>query len=252
MASATPGPSSRRTTGRSRQPDAQPRPALRTASAAHRQRLQHRRLPSQLDRHRDRWLIEGQRRRRRFPTRPPSTTLRATSVGAIAPTPILTAAQAGIPSALRYTDRTDIGPRLGFAWRIFGNDKTVLRGGWGRFIESPLGFSGVCRRRGGLQLPGNLQPVHHPKRRCMFAPALLLLALLHPASGSLTGTAGFYYAFPDPLQRPLRAAVESDPGAGSGPRHWRPRFLHRQPRPESRSHGGSQSGAGQFLRLLEP
>src|SRR6202041_1995682 len=61
--------------------------------------------------------------------------------GAIAPTPILTAAQAGIPSALRYTDHTDVGPRIGFAWRPYGNDKTVLRGGWGRFIESPLGFS---------------------------------------------------------------------------------------------------------------
>ena len=47
----------------------------------------------------------------------------------------------GFPSSLRYTDKTDWGPRLGFAWRIFGNDKTVLRGGWGRFLETPLGFS---------------------------------------------------------------------------------------------------------------
>ncbi len=47
----------------------------------------------------------------------------------------------GIPQTLRYTDKTDWGPRLGFAWRPFGNDKTVLRGGWGRFIETPLGFS---------------------------------------------------------------------------------------------------------------
>ena len=60
---------------------------------------------------------------------------------AIAPTPILTASQAGIPSALRYTDHTDLGPRIGFAWRPYGKDTTVLRGGWGRFIESPLGFS---------------------------------------------------------------------------------------------------------------
>ena len=59
----------------------------------------------------------------------------------IAPTPILTAAQAGLPIKLRYTDRTDFGPRIGLAWRPGKNDKTVIRGGWGRFIESPLGFS---------------------------------------------------------------------------------------------------------------
>jgi hypothetical protein len=59
----------------------------------------------------------------------------------IAPSPILTAAQAGIPATLRYTYKKDLGPRIGFAWRPLGTDKTVLRGGWGRFIEQPLGFS---------------------------------------------------------------------------------------------------------------
>ncbi len=57
----------------------------------------------------------------------------------ILPTPILTAAQAGIPSSLRYSQRTDFAPRIGFAWRPFGDDKTVLRGGYGRFIEALLG-----------------------------------------------------------------------------------------------------------------
>src|SRR5580698_10460683 len=63
---------------------------------------------------------------------------------AIAPTPILTASQAHIPTGLRYITRTDFGPRLGFAWRPYGNDKTVVRGGWGGFIETPLGFSLVA------------------------------------------------------------------------------------------------------------
>jgi hypothetical protein len=57
----------------------------------------------------------------------------------IAPTPILTAAQAGIPQSLRYSVKTDFAPRFGVAWRPFGDDKTVLRGGFGRFIEAPLG-----------------------------------------------------------------------------------------------------------------
>ncbi len=70
----------------------------------------------------------------------------------IAPTPILTASQAGLPLKLRYTDRTDFGPRVGFAWRPNKDNKTVIRGGWGRFIESPLGFSLVSGLGGARQL----------------------------------------------------------------------------------------------------
>ena len=59
----------------------------------------------------------------------------------IAPTPILTAAQAGIPVGLRYSQKTDFAPRVGFAWRL--GDKMVLRGGYGRFIEAPLSLSAI-------------------------------------------------------------------------------------------------------------
>ena len=57
----------------------------------------------------------------------------------IAPTPILTAAQAGIPQSLRFSVKTDFQPRIGAAWRPFGNNRTVIRGGFGRFIAAPLG-----------------------------------------------------------------------------------------------------------------
>jgi hypothetical protein len=58
----------------------------------------------------------------------------------IAPMPIITAAQAGIPSTLRFSEKTDFAPRIGFAYRL-GN-KTVIRGGYGRFIQTLL-TSGV-------------------------------------------------------------------------------------------------------------
>ena len=59
--------------------------------------------------------------------------------GAISPIPVITAAQDGIPTSLRFSSLTDFAPRVGFAWRPFDNNKTVFRGGWGKFIEGPLG-----------------------------------------------------------------------------------------------------------------
>ena len=59
--------------------------------------------------------------------------------GSIAPTPIYTSSQIGLPDTLHYSDKTSFGPRIGFAWRPFKNEKTVIRGGYGRFIEAMLG-----------------------------------------------------------------------------------------------------------------
>ena len=57
----------------------------------------------------------------------------------IAPTPILTASAANLPESLRYTQKTDFAPRVGFAWRVTSDGKTVIRGGYGKFIEAELG-----------------------------------------------------------------------------------------------------------------
>jgi hypothetical protein len=137
----------------------------------------------------------------------------------IAPTPILTAAQAHIPSALRYTDHTDFGPRIGFAWRPSGKDTTVVRGGWGRFIESPLGFSLVS---GWAVASSNLALYNQGYQADGVTPLLDFTSPFNTAAGSSYGTAGFYYAFPihykDPTVQQWNLTFEQDFGHGVGMR----------------------------------
>lgn len=140
-------------------------------------------------------------------------------IDAISPTPILTAQQAGIPSALRFTDHTDIGPRIGFAWRPYGNDKTVLRGGWGRFIESPLGFSLVSGWAVNSSFEGTYNQDYQDDG---VTPLLSFADPFNTAAGDDSGTAGFYYAFPihysDPSVQQWNLTVEQDLGHNIGMR----------------------------------
>jgi len=133
----------------------------------------------------------------------------------IAPTPILTSKQAGIPENLRYTDKKGFGPRIGFAWRPFHNNKTVIRGGFGRFIEAPLGFSllsGWAVSSSSVQYFGqeydsNGNPV---------------LSFPSPFPGDLNTSGGqsFYYAFPveykDPTVMQWNLSFERDLGYNMG------------------------------------
>jgi len=132
----------------------------------------------------------------------------------IAPTPILTASQAGIPESLRFTDHTDFGPRLGFAWRPLGNDRTVLRGGWGRFIETPLGFSLVA----GWAVAASYVPTYNQDYDSSRVTPLLSLA--NPFNPATAATGGFYYAFPvhyvDPTVQQWSLTFEQNMGQSIG------------------------------------
>jgi hypothetical protein len=137
----------------------------------------------------------------------------------IAPTPILTAAQAGLPLKLRYTDRTDFGPRIGFAWRPNKNDKTVIRGGWGRFIESPLGFSLVS----GWAVSASFVPLYSNTYNPTDGSGQnLSFPSPFPSNLDQPGTASFEYAFPihyrDPTVQQWNATYEHDLGHDIGMR----------------------------------
>ena len=139
---------------------------------------------------------------------------------AISPTPTLTAAEAGVPAAIRYTDHTDLGPRLGFAWRPYGNDKTVLRGGWGRFLETPLGFSLVSGWAVSASYVGYFGQAYESDG--VTPQESFTNPFPSQASGSATGTTSFYYAFPihykDPSVEQWNLTLEQDLGHGIGMR----------------------------------
>jgi hypothetical protein len=137
----------------------------------------------------------------------------------IAPTPILTAAQAGLPEKLRYTYKSDYGPRIGFAWRPNHNNSTVVRGGWGRFIESPLGFSLVS----GWAVSASFVPLYQNT----YNPAdgsgqNLSFPSPFPSNLDQPGTASFEYAFPihykDPSVQQWNLTFEHDWGHDIGMR----------------------------------
>jgi len=53
--------------------------------------------------------------------------------GVIAKGTTRTASQEGLPDTLLKSDKNNFSPRVGFAWRLGGDDRTVLRGGFGLF-----------------------------------------------------------------------------------------------------------------------
>lgn len=133
----------------------------------------------------------------------------------VAPLPILTAQQAGISSALVSVSKNDFAPRFGFAWRPLHNDKTVLRGGFGRFIAGALGGNVV----GGWAVSASAVNTY-VNAYSNGKPALSFPSPFGTAATAATSTLDFNYAitpiYKDPTVQQWNLTVEQAIGFNTG------------------------------------
>ena len=136
-------------------------------------------------------------------------------VGSVAPTPILTAAQVGLPTDLRYISKLDFAPRIGFAWRVGGSNKTVLRGGYGRFIESLLSGSAINGWSMGSSALGEFPNVFNASGLPTYQ-----MPYSFPSNIAQPGTEYFTLAdslhYKDPIVEEWNVTLERDLGKGVG------------------------------------
>jgi hypothetical protein len=133
----------------------------------------------------------------------------------VSPVPVLTAQQAGIPTGLVSVSKNDFAPRLGFAWRPRNNDKTVIRGGFGRFIAGALGGSVV----GGWAVSASAVNTY-ANTYVSGQPTLSFPSPFRTTTTTSSGSLDFNYAitpnYKDPTVQQWNLTIEQNIGFNTG------------------------------------
>ncbi len=183
---------------------AEPGPALRPASRLQGRGAQHHQLPARHAQWRRGRAERGVAWSWPSPPSPPGS----------APSRILTADEAGLPESLRNTDNNNFSPRIGVAWRPFGDNRTVLRAGYGLYTGRILGavfnsLTGIhtsdnqtfdntfdpATRTFGFVFPNTLRGQREPRRDARWAtrtsrpPTTRTSRTRGPSSGASASTA---------------------------------------------------------------
>jgi hypothetical protein len=133
----------------------------------------------------------------------------------IFPMPILTATQAGIPQNMRFSQKTDFAPRVGFAWRPFADNKTVVRGGYGRYIQTLLG--GIASLGWGLATANNglyVNTIGANGKPTLQFPGAWPAVLAQPGTQNLADVTDLHLR--DPFVQQWNLTIERDLGFNIG------------------------------------
>jgi len=132
-------------------------------------------------------------------------------------TPFVLAKDIGVPEALRFTDKNNVNPRLGVAWRPFGDNRTVIRGGVGLYtvpLYGSINYSHVATVTSDVPVFINQRT---PGGFAITFPNVFPAALRAvPGAGSQDFRRANQFDLQDPRTAQWSLALERDLGANTG------------------------------------
>ena len=132
-------------------------------------------------------------------------------------TPVMTASQDHIPEGLRATSKRAL-PRLGFAYKLTNDDKTVLRGGIGAYQASTLGsvyYSLTGTLQAYTNTYNNVETATGPAFVWPQTSSISTLGGVSPYGTAYFGTANSI-AWKEPYSLQWNLSLERDLGKGTG------------------------------------
>ncbi len=136
-------------------------------------------------------------------------------------TPVLSNTQAGLPAGLRRTPKLRFEPRLGFAYRPFGNERTAIRGGAGYYnitTSGALFYALTGTLQSNLQTFNNSITATGPAFAFPNVSASSANAYTGPQLGSTTFYSAVDNTWHDPYSLQTNLSIDHDFGRGFGMR----------------------------------